>query len=223
MTDHIGKPEIDYRVSLSNSTNPTELVIFSTTPDLIETRNVNYKNVDLTHSPGQILAYGNTASRNFNLSNIKLISRTSKEAALNLRRIWMLRSWTMPTFGKSTLSDPQRQNRDQFLADASSVDINSTDFGVEERGSPPAVLLLSAYSNNKRFGQSDGHINRVPVVITNMSIPYPSDVDYIPAEGSGTPMPSILTIDMTLQETHSPIEYETFSLSDFKAGKLKGF
>lgn len=229
-------PEIEYRVTLRNSTATTEAVTFVATPELIEARNVNYKTVDPVHAPGQMFAYANTSSRNFNLSNVKLISRTPKEAAENLAKLWLLRSWTMPEFGKSSLSDGQRNARE---AQAISVQRSATEqqmaelnnyykdqVGVETRGQPPAVLLLTAYS---REGTATGpnayaqHINRVPVVIQNLSIPYPADVDYIPAEGSNVPMPTIMTLDMVLMETHSPREYEQFSLSAFKAGKLAGF
>jgi hypothetical protein len=94
-------------------------------------------------------------------------------------------------------------------------------------GAPPKVLQLSAYS---RLGaqtgvQGLGHIRRVPVVIQQLSIPYPSDTDYIPTDDSSnpTPMPTIMTLDMTLVETHSPQEYQDFSLEDFRNGNLKGF
>ena len=100
-------------------------------------------------------------------------------------------------------------------------------FGVEVLGAPPQVLLLSAYSNNKSVsGQRTGqHISRVPVVIQQLNIPYPSDVDYIPTtqKYGNTPMPIIMTVDITLVETHSPAEYERFSLEDFSRGILRSF
>lgn len=239
---------IDYRVSLRNSTNRREFVTLEATPDLIETRNVNYKTIDPVHAPGQMVAYQNTQSRGFNLSQIKLISRTRREASINLWRLWVLRAWCMPRFGLSTLSDLGRQFREQAVlsgdktfsfesADgttetaqfSSAADFQSRaqqEFGggaFERRGEPPPVLLLSAYSRPGTVGKSRGHINQVPVVITNLSIPYPSDADYIPDERTGVPMPTIMTLDMQLTETHSPREYENFSLSAFKAGILGGF
>ena len=47
---------LDYRVKLRNSANRRQLVVLEVTPDLIETRNVNYKTVDPVHAPGQIYA-----------------------------------------------------------------------------------------------------------------------------------------------------------------------
>lgn len=235
-------PEIDYRVTLRNSMSVSEYVKFVATPDLIETRNVNYKTIDPVHAPGQIAAYQNTSSRTFNLSSIKLVSRTSAEAALNLKKLWLLRSWTMPQFGKSTVNSAQRTSRENFArtmhwlqgVDVSQSDMNHiVDFyrgkvGAETRGMPPPVLLLSAYSKDSSQGRTSTnriaeHINRVPVVIQNLSIPYPADVSYIPAEGTNVPMPTIMTLDMTLMETHSANEYETFDLNSFKNGILPGF
>ena len=130
----------------------------------------------------------------------------------------------MPQFGKSTLNESQRGNR--TFNGPSLPSSGRSDLGTERRGEPPAVLLLSAYSKgttqtgNNAYAQ---HINRVPVVITSLNIPYPSDVDYIPAAGTNVPMPTIMTIDIQLTETHSPFEYENFSLSAFKSGTLGGF
>ena len=70
--------------------------------------------------------------------------------------------------------------------------------------------------------QSAQHINRVPVVIQQLTIPYPNDVDYINTS-KGVPMPIIMNLDISLIETHSPNAYEAFSLGDFRAGRLKGF
>jgi hypothetical protein len=144
----------------------------------------------------------------------------------------------MPVFGRGgRLSQQQRQSR-QNLAEqyrnadyfddedrrrvlAESVRENGAHFGADLRGTPPAVLLLSAYSQDGDRTKMN-HIHRVPVVIQNVSIPYPADIDYIPST-SGVPMPTIMTIDMTLTETHSPAEYSNFSLSDFKKGMLRNF
>ena len=218
-------------------TQRSRTVQFDATPDLIENRNVNYKTLDPMHAPGQLYVYANTSSRTFNLSNIRLISRTPKEATENLIRLWILRSWCMPSFGRNEFEDEmQRAAREQRRTNvgAAGSDISST---VQERaatptnldflGAPPKVLQLSAYS---RLGaqtgvQGLGHIRRVPVVIQQLSIPYPSDTDYIPTDDkqNPTPMPTIMTLDMTMVETHSPSEYQKFNLNDFRTGNLSGF
>lgn len=212
-----------YKVKLQNSRGET--VTFDATPDLIETRNVNYGTVEPIHAPGQINVFKNTSSRSFNISNARLISRTQKEAERNLKRLWLIRSWCMPRFGKSTISEGQADARNivrsESARSASSAADQTRIFGVELLGSPPEVLFLSAYSRSSGAGKTQ-HIHRVPVVIQQLSIPYPSDVDYIPTP-NGVPMPTIMTIDLTLVETHSPNEYEKFSLDAFKTGNLGNF
>lgn len=208
-------------------------VTFHVTPDVIENLNVNYKTLDPIHMPGTFPVYTNTAARTYNIGSIKLISRTGEEATKNLHTINVLRSWTKPWFGKSSLGKNQQNNRDSNFENASTLEnfYNEEErnkiLGVEMLGSPPAVLLLSAYSSpNNR-----GNIYKVPVVISNLSIPYPSDVDYIPTAkmetykhiDENTPVPIVMTLDIQLMEAHSPNEYSNFNLADFRQGRLKGF
>jgi hypothetical protein len=92
--------------------------------------------------------------------------------------------------------------------------------GGEELGAPPAILYFSAYSSG-----NDGNLtnlNKIPVVIQNLSISYPSDVDFIPTM-SLEPMPTIMSISISLVETHAPIEYNNFSLMQYKEGILPRF
>ena len=236
-----------FKVKLQHPAVRARKVVFDVTPDLIENRNVNYRNLDPVHMPGQIFVYGSTSSRTFNISNARLVSRTREEAEQNLRRLHLLRSWAMPVFGRNALSEQQREARasrnareglalapEDPVPGATGVGLTSaqrTDlFGQDLLGAPPNVLHLSAYSATPTLDTgSQGstalrmeHIRRVPCVIQQISIPYPSDVDYIPSI-TGVPMPTIMTIDMTLIETHSPQEYESFSLNDFRNGVLEGF
>lgn len=228
-----------YKVKLVSQRFSNQRVTFDVTPDIIENRNVNYKTIDPIHAPGQIQAFATTSSRNYNVANARLISRTVDEADKNLKRLWLLRSWTMPRFGQSTLTRDQAEFRERgFQADLS--DQGGTfanqrlEFqqeaqrsgGQERRGEPPEVLLLSAYSRpgnqvgrTRSIGQ---HIFKVPVVLQQLSIPYPSDQDYIHTS-EFVPMPMIMTLDMTLMETHSVTEYERFSLDSFKRGLLTSF
>ena len=122
-----------------------------------------------------------------------------------------MRSWALPYFG-----------------------VNNTSLV----GAPPDVLSLSAYSTgpqdtansaalsanqNQRPDEPAGpqnrnlikreratNINNIPVVLQQISIPYPSDVDYIDTvqrefgdtviEG-GVPFPTLMTVDLQLLET----------------------
>ena len=213
-------------------------VTFRASPTVTENRNVNYNALEPLHAPGQIQVYKNTSSRSFSVSDLKLISRTTQEADDNLKILWRLRGWTMPRFGNSsTLSSPQRRERERGgRNDAFEVfGKEKTDFiyGVELLGAPPEVLYLSVYSHNVGSDRTSGkpgsfdwviaqHINKVPVVLQQLTIPYPNDVDYINTS-RGVPMPIIMNLDLQLLETHSPNSYEAFSLNNFKNGTLVGF
>lgn len=232
-----------YKVKLVNSDNRSEAVYFDATPDVVETSNVNYQWIDPIHAPGQIAAYQNSNSRTFNISNVRMISRTVEEADLNLTRLWILRSWTKPVFGQSTVGAEERNRRErtteinnrlreisgqadtdayQGSLEAERERLRRQGLGTELRGKPPAVLYLSAYSRPGSTGNTTEHINRVPVVIEQLSLPYPSDTDYINAS-NGTPMPTLMSLDLTMRETHSPAEYSKFNLFSYKRGTLRNF
>ena len=205
-----------YKVKLSRKENGLTKyrVVFDVTPDLTETRTVNYRAMDPIHAPGQIYVYTNTASRQFSLTNVKLVSRTPQEAEINLRKLQQLRSWCMPRFGlnSSTVTFEQSENRRTGEGDQ----------GDEWLGLPPPVLYLSAYSGYNSFGLRLENINSIPVVITSLTIPYQSDVDYINTP-AGVPVARIINLDIQLQETHSAIEYDNFNLAKFRAGILESF
>ena len=96
-----------------------------------------------------------------------------------------------------------------------------TKAGYGSLGSPPAVLLLDAYSAGPGEA-APGNLFNIPVVIQSLSIPYPTDVDYIPTQ-DGIPFPRIMTLDIQLVETQSPADYENFDLYAFRTGQLRGF
>ena len=218
-------------------------VTFRASPQVTENRNVNYTALEPLHAPGQIQVYKNTSSRSFSVSDLKLISRTTQEADDNLKILWRLRGWTMPRFGNSsTLSGFQLESRRRKVAGEPTPYFQNTPehqsekqryFGTELLGAPPEILYLSVYSHEVGKTSTSGktnvntwsvsqHINKVPVVLQQLTIPYPNDVDYINTS-SGVPMPIIMNLDLQLLETHSPNSYEAFSLNNFKNGTLVGF
>lgn len=234
------KAENPYKVKLTSAGYGSSTVSFDASPAISENRNVNYGSLEPLHAPGQIQVYKNTSSRNFQISDVRILSRTIEEADRNLEKLWLLRSWCMPRFGNSTtLDDNHRDARDQRRKDPrfnenpieGRPDI---DFGTELLGAPPPILYLSAYSKtvggetrNTSTGSTNvwkiaQHINRVPVVIQQLTIPYPNDIDYI-TTSKGVPMPIIMNLDLALVETHSPNSYEGFNLDAYRQGKLQGF
>lgn len=227
-----------FKVKLRSQVTST-VVAFDATPEITETRNVNYKIIEPVHMPGGIHVYGNTSSRVFNINNIRLVSRTREEASKNLYRLNILRSWAMPYFG-----------------------VNNTSLV----GAPPDVLSLSAYSTGSQGSANDPaqqgtnairniakfiktgekeqnttnllkrerptNLNNIPVVLQQISIPYPSDTDYISTMGKtfgdttiveGVPFPTIMTVDIVLLETHSPREFNRFDLKAYRQGLLDTF
>ena len=208
-------------------------VTFEVAPELNESRQVQYEFLDPVHAPGQIAVYKRSMSRRFQLTSVKLASRTPQEASINLAYLWTLRGWTMPYFGVVGGRDGVRSGK-SALATATTSNRN-TDYiksiiqGISEGasheylGAPPQVLELSAYSRQGASSgiNSLGHLYRVPCVIDNLSILYPTDCDYMPTdEDEPTPMPTIMTIDISLVETQSPSQLSNFSLSDYRAGIL---
>lgn len=197
-------------------TPPREQVVFDVTPEFSESRSVNYKSIDPIHAPGGIYMYASTNARTFSIQG-KLISRSVLEATKNLAYMQYLRTWTMPVFGHV---GPNASPGEGIL------------------GAPPALLLLTAYSQGNPGAQAvqktvpasdktpvpaiGNNIYQVPVIITQLDIPYPSDVDYIPTVNQ-IPVPTIVTISISLVEAHSPNAYQKFTLQDFKTGNLLYF
>ena len=212
-----------YKVKLRSQVTQT-VVAFDVTPEITETRNVNYKTMEPVHMPGGIHVYSGTSSRIFNINNIRLVSRTREEASKNLYRLNQLRGWAMPYFG-----------------------IDNTRLV----GAPPDVLALSAYSlgpqdSANSSGEANAqeaetflkrtrptNIHNIPCVLQQISIPYPSDVDYIDTQTltmpdgteikDGVPFPVLITVDMVLLETHSPKEFADFNLKKYRQGLLDTF
>lgn len=222
----------------ATSASAFEQVIFKISPVLTESRRVEYSPVSPIHMPGSIQVYKNTPSRDFRIE-ATLISRTQEEALDNMKQLQLLRAWCMPYFGESTTLDNnqevfRRQMRDSEFAARQPRDLASISSGVEILGAPPDVLYLYGYSssNHRPGGSTSGNlskaqavnIHKVPVVLTGLSFSYPNDVDYLPTSDVITsPFPVKMMVGIDLAETHSPSEYQTFKLSDFKTGSLVNF
>lgn len=196
----------------NNNPSQIERVIFDVSPSFNEDRAVEYSPVSPIHMPGSVQVYKRTNARTFSISAY-LVSRTREEATKNMAKLQTLRGWTMPYFGVASATG-------SYGAGTGS-DANAP---RELMGAPPDVLYLYAYSAPKSRNKGHVNINRVPVVLSQLGIIYPEDVDYIPTfNDNKEPMPTRMQVSLTLLETHSPFEYEQFSLQQFKAGKLAHF
>lgn len=212
-------------------------VAFDVTPTFSETRSAEYSPVTPVHMPGAMQIYKHTNSRQFEIG-AHLVSRNVADALKNMENLQKLRAWLMPYFGNTdTLNDKQKSNRLSGPQTDAEQDANTRNRviteGVQLRGAPPDILYLYAYStgvNDLRGGGPVVNINRVPVVMTNLAITYPEDVDYIPVHAAGSgpntrtePFPRKMDITISLIETHSPREYERFDLLAYKLGNLENF
>lgn len=216
-----------FKVSLRSATKKN-IVVFDASPVVSESQTVQYDPLSIVHMPGNILAYKGTNSRTFSLSDVKLISRTPKEARKNLIRLNILRAWSKPYFGVPGKTTDNYTSVDPF--EVSAVSQARNDF-LSFLGAPPDVLYLSAYAGDGGNNNYQGNINSVSVVLTSLNHSYPNDVDYIPCAKSqigednfgGTPFPTIMTLTIELQEIHSPREYQNFSIDDYRRGNLARF
>jgi len=222
-------------------------VAFDVTPSFTETGTVEYTPVTPVHMPGSIQVYKHTNSRAFEIT-AHFVSRNIIDARKNMDYLQRLRSWRYPYFGlTSTLTQDQssrRQAQGTTYGDLRQLTPEQRDAkvrervqneGVQLRGAPPDVLYLYAYStsgNDKRNADPTRvNINRVPVVLTSLTITYPEDVDYIPVFSSDEngpdaqtePFPVKIDVNISLAETHSPKEFESFDLKAYKTGRLVNF
>ncbi len=231
-----------YKVKLRSQVTNT-VVAFDVTPEITETRNVNYKTLEPVHMPGGIHVYGNTSSRIFNINNIRLVSRSRIEATKNLYRLNVMRGWALPYFGVN--------NTALVGAPPDVLALTAYATGAPDTANDPSTINERRASNVDRLSQTGPatqntnflkrarptNIHNIPVVLQQISIPYPSDTDYIDtveqefSDGqggifkikAGVPFPTIMTVDMVLLETHSPSEFANFDLKAYRQGRLENF
>lgn len=233
----------DYKVKLTRAASAklgpgkVERVVWDATPEFSESRSVMYKNIDPVHAPGAIYQYGNTGSRTFSIQG-KFISRSVTEATKTLAYIQYLRTWAMPVFG----SDPNQPGNNPAVGEdilgappaillltayaignpSTSAAASQVKIGTNVPGANKAMINSENPGYNTSVPAIGNNIFEVPVVITSLEIPYPSDVDYIPTINQ-IPVPMIVTVSLQLTETHSPNAYAKFNLQQFKAGNLLNF
>ena len=75
----------------------------------------------------------------------------------------------------------------------------------------PPTLALSGYN---------GQFKNIRMVLKSLNVEYPTDCDYID-NGYGDPIPIIMPITLSLQETRSADELKQFNFEDYKYGQLE--
>ncbi len=184
--------------TLQSSIRSNEFVYFYTMPEITETGTVDWKSMQMVQAPGEILSYGGTKSRTFNIT-VKFVSRTSVDAGINGFFVQLLRSWKEPYFGASN---------------------------TKLLGAPPPILYFTAFTNPNNTMSIN--YNKIPVVLEHLSITYSGDSDFIrsvnPAtKAVGDPWPVIMNVTIGLKEAHAPTNFLNFDLSKYKMGQLPGF
>ena len=170
----------------------TNTVVFEVLPEINEQHTIEYEALAPPQFPGAFQKYKGNSSTQWQL-NIMFISRTRNEAAQNYKNLLMLRAWTKPYYGNRTGADHPGK-----------------------LGAPPPVLMMSGLRNL---------IGPVPVVITSLNWTWQRDVDYIStgipgSDGQPIPFPTILSIPIQLVESYSIDQFNQFSLTDYRAGRL---
>lgn len=171
-------------ITLYDVDSITDRVVFKVQPEISESKNVNYIEVSEIRQAASILIFLGSPGRQFNL-NVKLVSRTEKEATNNFLNLHKMKSWGMPKKGMGLGADLE----------------------------VPPTLALKGY--NKQF-------DNIRMVLKSLNIEYPTDCDYI-ENAYGDPIPIIMPITLSLQETRSADELKQFNFQDYKAGDLPGW
>jgi hypothetical protein len=79
-------------------------------------------------------------------------------------------------------------------------------------GAPPPILTLKAYGTNM--------IGPVKCVMKDYNWAYDNTIDYIEAD-TGVAVPVIVEVSLSLEESWSPAETSSFSITDYKLGNMQ--
>lgn len=168
------------------------IVVFDVLPEIVETHAVEYEAVAPPQFPGAFQKYKGNSSTQWQL-NATFISRTTEEATRNYRNLMKLRGWTKPFYGTRT--------GESFSG---------------KLGAPPPVLKLRGLRDL---------VGPVPVVIVALNWNWPKDVDYIATDvpgpdGKPVPFPVVMAVPIQLVESYSIVQFNNFSLADYRRGDL---
>lgn len=185
-----------------------ERVILHASPTMSESRTAEYVDQGLP-GPVGIVVYTLTQNRRFNIS-AKFISTTVDMAKQNYKYVNLLRSWLIPRGHKQSESGGTGGQPD-----------NSA-----KTGRPPVLRL-------------NGHLQQffnIPVVLSELTINYPDDVDYIETDNAMVPIVQDVTMNFieahgregeSLGEDAKKAEADrlgaTFDMKLFKEGNLSGY
>lgn len=87
------------KVYLVPTLSPGDRYVFKSQPRISTADSATYTEMSPTHMPTSFVFFKGNPVRTFNITDIKLFSRTFEEASENLRDLNKLRSWLKPYFG----------------------------------------------------------------------------------------------------------------------------
>lgn len=158
-------------------------IMFPFTPNISVSHQVEYVPYETVHSNYQQNSYSKTRTPAIQITGAFTAS-TVDEAAYLVGVMHFLRVVTKMNFG----SDP-------------------------EAGTPPPVLLFSAYGTY--------NFHNVPVVVGSFNFIYEDGVDYVEVSTNGetVQVPSMMTIAMDLLPQYQPALQNKFSMNEFASGR----
>lgn len=162
--------------------NRTNGLIWPFTPSISIQQQVTYSNYSATHSNQDFHAYQSTPSMSFSCNGIFTV-QTYEEHQYCMAAIHFLRTVTKMHTG---VNDPNR-------------------------GTPPPILLFSAY------GQS--MFNDLPVIVTSFSFDLGNEIDYVHFDNAWLPARFSINVGMTVQRSPSDLRNK-FDLEKFRTGQL---
>jgi hypothetical protein len=180
-------------------------VVFPYTPQLVVTHSANYIATPITHANFQHYTYSNSDIAAIQI-NGDFTGQKQEEGRYVYAVIHFFRTVTKMFFGTGG-SDP------------TPVATPGTPTPFATPGTPPPILFLSAHG---------ALFKKVPVVLTNFTSTFPSDVNYLPVtlvKGTPVQVPTMMTLSVTLQPVFNRKQAQTFDLSKFATGNLldKGY
>lgn len=173
---------------LRNSNNS---LVFPTTPQILVTHSANYSNIQPTHTNYPYPVYQNSQVEDITITG-EFPVENEVDGAYWISAVHFMRSVTK-----------------MFYGDGSA------------KGAPPPRIALSGYG--------DFVFNRTPVIVKMFSVDLPAGVDYIKvpfaeanfqnsAAGTYTYVPTLSTLNITVQPVYSRDKTRQFNLTDYTNG-----
>ena len=181
-----------HKIKLISSVNRSEIIAFDVMPTISEQRNIEYSPISILQAPTEFQKYKNTKNTTWQIT-AKFVSRNISEASQNYINLLLLRTWSMPFFGRKTPS--------AYL------------------GAPPPIIYFSGYRG--LVGKVPTVITSLSWSFPDECDWIPTDFQD-QTSGKAIPFPVILTVQINLTESYSPNEINSFDRELFNNGMYEG-